>query len=356
METPIITEENPKVNQILKQYFDNLLSQKDENHQLAEKIINAILSYGKVETTCAQSKVLMIDDVLISIQKREPIKFLITISSSKLPEIGKDIDVCELLFLLSLKGLQNLVQNLYQPGCLFVVRVEDLKMIKVLKISEKIAPFIEDSCKKYSNQLIQLAKDLKITQYTKILKESELMNPSEYEKQVDLLVPIFDKYLKDSAQKAELNSLDFVCLPTELTEKGWSGHVSKNMRQFLEDQYSKFYEKKQIPQVINTYLAGSLTRKILNGNGLDTTENYLEITFCKDPPDFPKISKRFKVNPFPGATFMPFWKTSLTLEVHPSTKKVKIITESSLLQKNENVKKCITVGNTQLEYLTSIKT
>jgi len=221
-----------------------------------------------------------------SIAMNLPIPILVPWGGIKGNMEDQTLDIAEVSAIFQLLHLDKTIREIYEPGLLINVRIEDLGaewLYRELSVSRKII--------NYSLSMERLIDKIKGETAITGISESTLMLPGDYFSSSMVYSNLLFDMINQQIEKPErdVNDIDAYCT---LVEMGWKGTVPIIQREYYISRYRNLYPdktEKDYIRMLADYLGGAKARYDLNGRAEPTSEvgSYIQITFVPPVPGAP---------------------------------------------------------------------
>lgn len=225
------------------------------------------------------------------VKEERPIPILIPWGSIK-AQFGENIDIAEYMAIKQIIHLKERVKEIYEKGIEAIIRIEDTSGYSLFKL-EGDNELVHTGTELYSNNLQLLVNILGDENSIWCIKESEMINNSQFEYLTDLLTPLFERYLADTDNLENFKDHhleDYISFKA-LKEQGWSGLIPKVQRDHYYSAYYKLYsgDKLLMRRRLAMYFAGSLTRHKLDMTGKQKywDHGFIQLAFVPPIPGIP---------------------------------------------------------------------
>ncbi len=225
----------------------------------------------------------------------KPVPILVPWGSIK-GKFGMNLDMAEVSAINQMIHLYERVTKFYKPGVEFVIRVEDASGYQLFDMDDKEG-HVPTHIEKYIRDFRSLVCIMDYTESIGVLFESEMPGAVNFTAEVEKIIPLFDKYLKDSdhllSVGAEDEGLESLESYKALHAIGWMGLISPTQRNYYYNTYRKLYNTPNEDGVryrLALYMAQALTRRKLNMSGVQSRWNYgfVQLTFVPPVPGVPE--------------------------------------------------------------------
>lgn len=217
-----------------------------------------------------------------AIAKNEPIPFLIPWGGRK-TEINQSIDIAEVSALYQIINLDHAIRLYYEPGLRANIRVEDTGAEWLYRTEDNT-----NSIKIYTQQFSKLVNILKGDTKLTVIKESNLVDISDYFEKASMYSDLIHDYLEASDYSQVLGvGVDY----DRLLATGWRGNISYEQRNHYRDMYQKLDENlsaSDATRMLSDYLGGAKARVDLKGTAKpETSYGFIQISFTPPVPGSP---------------------------------------------------------------------
>ena len=226
--------------------------------------------------------------------------------------------MAELGALKTLSCLKKRISEVYNPGVIFNIRLED---ISAAHLFVERAEEARKEAYRYTQDFMNAIIILGLDDFIKPVPESMFITEEAFNEVADEILQPMSQYIT-SISSGHRISETFEAVKA----KGWKGALKPETFEYYLGQYNKLYPSESLAfklEKMARYFAGALARSILGLRGEDKSwgNNFIDLSFVANPPGTDtRFGKRVIYRTLPKkftSNHIPPWRSKGFLEIDP---------------------------------------